>query len=197
MDQKVLHTFNFAVFNYTCCVFHSGGGGWRWGICGKLRLFCALNECQTVRVAVAVVVDVVFRSASERLPLRSPKMLETDWVNEGAPLLAPAEPDFVILIEGSEFALKSWVYLWCIWCHRSWHGIGCTEDKHNFWRQIWYPQLKGRGLCRTERQCKPRFAFISVFAQVLAHFKPLLRLLCVASRKTRCHRHRRRSHNPR
>ena len=36
----------------------------------------------------------------------------------------------------------------------SWHNIGCTEDKHNFWRPIWDPQLKGQGLpmCHYFRQ---------------------------------------------
>ena len=28
----------------------------------------------------------------------------------------------------------------------SWHALGCMVQKHNFWKQIWNPQLKDRGL---------------------------------------------------
>ena len=31
------------------------------------------------------------------------------------------------------------------------HDIACTEDKHNFWRQIWDPQFQGRDLFRKQR----------------------------------------------
>ena len=36
-------------------------------------------------------------------------------------------PDLALLIEGSEFVFKSWVFLCCIWC--PWHDIQCTREK--------------------------------------------------------------------
>ena len=55
-------------------------------------------------------------------------------------------PDLVPFIEGSKFAFKSSIYLWCVQCQCRVDGIVCTEDERNFRGQIWSPQLKGRCL---------------------------------------------------
>ena len=40
--------------------------------------------------------------------------------------------DLVPLIEGSEFAFKSCIDLWCLQCHLVGLETGCTKDRHNF-----------------------------------------------------------------
>ena len=88
-------------------------------------------------------------------------------------------PDLALLIEGSEFVFKSWVFLCCIWC--PWHDIQCTREKTilefkfgtlNWKNQVWtfrrertatFPALIGleypssmqpKSICLAQTECR-------------------------------------------
>ena len=65
---------------------------------------------------------------------------------ELSPLTCGATTNLVLLIQNSKLAIEYCAHPRCIQCHL----VGCTRDKHNFWRQICESKLRGQCLINVQ-----------------------------------------------